>query len=56
MGRFLVTRVLLAPRVAWKHRLVQAPGPDVTVVFLTFLVLTQRGGGGGTQGGGGLVL
>ena len=45
MGRFSVTYVLLVPLVAWKHRLVQAPGPGVTVVFLTFVVLAQGGGG-----------
>jgi hypothetical protein len=39
MGRFLETFVLLVRRVAWMHRLVQAPGPGVTVVFLTFMVL-----------------
>ena len=37
--------VLLVPRVARKHRLVQAPGPGVTVVVLTFLVLAQGEGG-----------
>ena len=41
MGRFLVTYVLMAPPVARKHRLVQAPGPGLTVIFLTFLVLVQ---------------
>ena len=58
MGRFAVTHVLLVRRVAWKHRLVQAPGPGVTVVSLTFLVLAQGGimqeplGGGGAGAGG----
>ena len=45
MGRFSVTYVPLVPRVARKHRLVQAPRPGVTVVFLTFRVLAQGGGG-----------
>ena len=45
MGRFSVTCVLLAPRVTRKQHLVQALGPGVIVVFLTFLVLEQRGGG-----------
>ena len=45
MGRFLVTYILLVLRVAWKHRPVQAPGPGVTAVFLTFLVLAQGVGG-----------
>ena len=31
--------------VVWKHRLVQAPRPGATVVFLTSLVLAQGGGG-----------
>ena len=44
MGRFSVTCVLLVPRVTRKHHLVQAPGPGVTVVFLTLLVLAQGGG------------
>ena len=35
----------LVPRVTRKHRLVQAPGPGLTVVFLTLLVLAQRGRG-----------
>ena len=35
----------LGPHVARKHRLVQAPGPGLPVVFLTFLVLAQWGGG-----------
>ena len=39
---FLV--VWLVPRVARKHCLVQAPGPGLTIVFLTFLVLAQGGG------------
>ena len=43
MGRFSVTYVLLVPRVARKHGLVQAPGPGLTVVFLSFLVLEQGG-------------
>ena len=37
----------LQPHVARKHRLVQAPGP---VVFLIFLVLAQGGGGKGKRG------
>ena len=41
-----MTYVLLVPRVVRKHRLVQAPGPGLTVVFLSFLVLAQGGGGG----------
>ena len=36
----------LVLHVAGKHRLVQAPGPGLTVVFLTFRVLAQGGGGG----------
>ena len=36
----------LVPRFARKHRLVQAPGPGLTVSFLTFLVLAEGGGGG----------
>ena len=36
----------LVPRVARKHHPVQAPGPGLAVVFLTFLVLAQGGGGG----------
>ena len=44
MGRFSVEYVLLVPHIARKRRLVQAPGPGVTVVFLTFLALAQRGG------------
>ena len=47
MGRFWVTCVLLVPRVARKQRIVQAPGPGLTVVFLVFLVLAQGGGGAG---------
>ena len=46
MGRFSVTFILLVLRVARKHRLVQAAGPGLTVVFLTFLVLVQGGGEG----------
>ena len=38
------THVLFVPRVARKHRLVQAPGPGATVILLTFLVLAQGGG------------
>ena len=34
----------LVPHDACKHRLVQAPGPGLTVVFLTFLVLAQGAG------------
>ena len=34
----------LVSRVARKHRLVQAPGPGLTVVFLIFLVLAQGEG------------
>ena len=41
------TYILLAPRVARKHGLVQARAPRLTVVFLTF-VLAQRGGGNNT--------
>ena len=48
MGRFSVTYVLLVPCVARKHCLVQAPGPGLTVVLLTFNVLAQ-GGGFGTR-------
>ena len=47
MGRFLVTYVLLVPRIARKHRLVQAPRPGGTIVFLPFLVLAHGRGGGG---------
>ena len=47
MGRFSVTYVLLVPRVARKHCLVQAPGPGLTAAFLTFSVLAQGPGGGG---------
>ena len=46
MGRFLVTYVLLVPRVARKHHFVQAAGPGVTVVFVTLPVLAHEGGGG----------
>ena len=45
-----MTYVLLVPRAACKHRLVEAPGPGVTVVFLTALVLAQGRGGGGKLG------
>ena len=45
MGRFSVTHVFLVPRVVRKHHLVQAPGPGVTIVFLTLPVLAQGGGG-----------
>ena len=45
MGRCSVTYVLVVPHVARKHRLVQAPGPNLTVVFLIFMMLAQRGKG-----------
>ena len=45
MGRFSVTHVLLVSHAAWKHCLAQAPGPSVTVVFVTFLALVQGGQG-----------
>ena len=35
----------LVPRIARLHRRVQAPGPGLTVTFLTWLVLAQGGGG-----------
>ena len=44
MGRFSVTYVLVVLCVVRKHHLVKAPGPGLTVVFLTFLMLAQRGG------------
>ena len=50
MGRFPVTYVLLVPRIAHKHPVVQAPVPSLTVVFLSFLVLAQ--GEGGVHGSG----
>ena len=37
--------VLLVLCVTRKHRLVEAPGPGLTVTFLNFLVLAQGGGG-----------
>ena len=40
-----MTYVLLVLCVGQKHCLVQAPGPGVTVSFLTFLVLAQGEGG-----------
>ena len=43
MGRFSVTYVLLVPHVAHKHALVQAPGPDLTVIFLTSWCLYREG-------------
>ena len=49
-GRFSVTCVFFVPRAAPKHRLVQAPGPGLTVVFLTFLVLAQGGVGFNSSG------
>ena len=45
MGRFSVTYVLLVLHIAPKHRLLQASGPGLTVVFLTVLVLAPGGGG-----------
>ena len=36
----------LVLHVARQHHLVQAPGPGLTVVVLTFLVLAQGGEGG----------
>ena len=44
-GQVFGTCFLLVPRVAWLHRLVEAPGPGLTVTFLTWLVLAQGGGG-----------
>ena len=44
MGRFSVTYILLMLRVVRRHCLVQAPGPGLTIVFLTFTVLAQGGG------------
>ena len=39
-----VHRVPPPSPLLWKHRLVQAPGPGLTVVFLFFVVLVQGGG------------
>ena len=39
----------LVPRIARLHRRAQAPGPGLTVTFLTWLVLAQGGGGGTMQ-------
>ena len=45
MCRFSATYILLVLRGARKRCLVQAPGPSLTVVLLTFSVLAQEGGG-----------
>ena len=46
-GQIFAPYMILVPRVVRKHGLVQAWGPRLTVVFLTFSVLAQGGGGGG---------
>ena len=44
-GQVFGTSFLLVPCAARLHGLVQAPGPSLTVTFLTWLVLAQGGGG-----------
>ena len=46
-GHVFGTCFLLVPRTARLHRLVLAPGPGLTLTFLTWLVLAQEGAGVG---------